>query len=204
MNSLIQEGKSSTKDVSYTERLQVKQSVWWKKLFDVQRPYRWNLRRLKPGFVLDIGCGLGRNLLHLKGNGVGVDHNPSSIEYARALGLMVFVTEEFQTSEFFVPERFDSILISHVAEHMTEDDVITMIKTHSFLLRKNGKVILITPQESGYRSDKTHVQFMNFGTLRNIVGKAGLTFTKKYSFPFPRAAGKVFKYNEFICVAEKK
>ena len=31
----------------------------------------------------------------------------------------------------------------------------------------------------------------------------GLTVEKQYSFPFPRFAGKVFTYNEFVTVARK-
>ena len=54
--------------------------VWWKKLLDVQAPYRWNLQRLKLGLTLEIGCGIGRNLMHLKGQGIGIDHNFQSVE----------------------------------------------------------------------------------------------------------------------------
>jgi SAM-dependent methyltransferase len=47
----------------------------WRKLLNVQAPYRSNLRRLAPGFTLDVGCGVGRNLAHLDGLAVGVDAN---------------------------------------------------------------------------------------------------------------------------------
>jgi hypothetical protein len=35
-----------TADESYTKRLQREEGRWWKRLVDVQAPYRWNLRRL--------------------------------------------------------------------------------------------------------------------------------------------------------------
>ena len=76
----------STEGAAYADRLERLETVWWKRALDVQRPYRWNLRRLDPGFTLDIGCGLGRNLSHLDGNGVGVDHNPDSVAIARSRG----------------------------------------------------------------------------------------------------------------------
>ncbi len=195
--------KFDTKDGKYTDRLFEKQSVWWKRMLDVQRPYRWNLQQLHPGFVFDIGCGLGRNLIHLKGYGVGIDHNYSSVEMAKKQGLQVFVTEEFQKSPFFVADRFDSILLSHVAEHMTEDEVIRLLNTYLHLLRPQGRVIMITPQELGYRSDQTHIQFMDFARLNNIIIKTGLSVVKQYSFPFPRIFGRLFKYNEFICIGKK-
>ena len=57
---------------AYADRLKAR-LVWWKRALDVQAPYRWNLRRLKPGFMLDVGCGLGRNLELVLGVCVVVD-----------------------------------------------------------------------------------------------------------------------------------
>src|SRR5262245_7515058 len=106
-------------DREYTERLLRLQSVRWKRVLDVQAPYRWNLRRLEPGFTLEIGCGIGRNLLHLRGNGVGTDTNPYSIEVCRSRGLTAFTPAEFAETEYAAPGTFETILFSHVAEHMT-------------------------------------------------------------------------------------
>ena len=33
-----------------------------RRMLPTQAPYRWNLRRLRLGRVLDVGCGVGRNL----------------------------------------------------------------------------------------------------------------------------------------------
>lgn len=192
-----------TIDADYTARLLKSESVWWKKLLDVQRPYCWNIRRLSPGFTLDLGCGLGRNLLHLRGNGVGIDHSPHSVEIARLRGLRAFTPDEFVSSEFNVPERFDSILLSHVAEHMSEREAAALLTDHIYLLRPGGVAILICPQEAGYRSDPTHVQFMDFASLRRICAQSGLTSVRQYSFPFPRPVGRFFKYNEFVCICMK-
>ena len=48
--------------------------------------YRWNLRRLDLGFTLEIGCGIGRNLEHLDGNGIGIDHNEEAVRIAHTGG----------------------------------------------------------------------------------------------------------------------
>src|SRR3954467_13785687 len=45
---------TSTKDAEYAERLTRHSGVWWKRLLDVQRPYRMHLQAMKLGFVLDI------------------------------------------------------------------------------------------------------------------------------------------------------
>src|SRR5215468_2590796 len=88
-----------TEDRRYAARLiHQQEAILWKRWLDVQAPYRWNLRRLSPGFTLDIGCGIGRNLLHLAGDGVGIDHNAHSVEIARSRGLAAFTPGEFQAS----------------------------------------------------------------------------------------------------------
>ena len=46
----------STQIEAYTQRLEGLETVWWKKLLPVQAPYRWNLRRLKLGLVLERDC----------------------------------------------------------------------------------------------------------------------------------------------------
>ena len=40
----------------------------------------------------------------------------------RARGLEVFTPDEFRQTEHARPERFDSLLLAHVIEHLTEDD----------------------------------------------------------------------------------
>jgi SAM-dependent methyltransferase len=193
----------NTNEFGYSARLLQKEDVWWKKLLDVQAPYRWNLRRLHPGFTMDIGCGLGRNLLHLKGNGIGIDHNPHAVAIARSRGIQAFTPEDFQGSQFNRPDLFDSILLSHIAEHLTETEVVELLKAYLPRLKPNGQVIIICPQDYGYRSDPTHVQFLDFGQLRNIARQAGLMPVREYSFPFPRVFGHLFKYNEFVAVSRK-
>jgi len=195
--------KPNTSDTDYTARLITEGDVWWKRALDVQAPYRWNLRRLKLGFTLEIGCGVGRNLAHL-GGGVGIDHNPSSVEVARSRGHNAFLPAEFEQTKLNAPETFDGILLSHVVEHMTEAEAASLLTTYLHLLRPQGRVVLITPQEIGFTSDPTHVQFMDFDSLRRIAGRSGLATQKQYSFPFPRFAGRLFKYNEFVSISVKQ
>ena len=116
--------KPATSGADYTARLSSLGGQWWKRALDVQAPYRWNLRRLELDFTLDIGCGLGRNLRHLEGQGVGIDHNRTSIDHARAAGLEAYLPEEFELTEFNRPGSFDSILLAHVVEHLTEEELI--------------------------------------------------------------------------------
>jgi SAM-dependent methyltransferase len=190
-----------TEGSEYADRLARLETVWWKRALDVQRPYRWNLRRLEPGFTLDVGCGLGRNLGHLDGHGVGVDHNPDSVAIARARGLTAFTPDEFAASEYATPGRFDALLCAHVVEHMHRDEAVELLRPYLPSVRGGGKVIMITPQERGFRSDPTHVEFVDFDALHDLVMRLGLAPESQRSFPLPRSAGRVFTYNEFVVVA---
>jgi SAM-dependent methyltransferase len=195
---------AATHGEEYAARLIKLQTARWKQWLDVQAPFRWNLRRLDPGVTLDIGCGIGRNLVHLPKQSVGIDVNEHCVRAAKARGLVAFTPGEFERSaEYNRPGRFDAILLAHVAEHMTEDQAVALLKAYEPLLRFDGKLILISPQEAGFRSDATHVELMDFVRLSRISSRLGLRPERAFSFPFPRWAGRLFTYNEFVVVSRK-
>jgi SAM-dependent methyltransferase len=195
--------RAPTAGSDYTDRLRRLEGARWKQLLDVQAPYRWNVRRLNLGRTLDVGCGLGRNLAHLNGNGVGVDHNAESVAAARSRGLEAYTVEEFLSSPRAVPGSFDSMLVAHVVEHMQAEDALALIGSYLPYLVPGAQVCFITPQEAGYRSDVTHVRFVDLAGLSVLSRQLGLRVQKGYSFPFPRTFGKVFRYNEFVLVARR-
>lgn len=195
------EPRPGTDAPDYTERLATKESAGWKQRLDVQAPYRWNVRLLALGRTLDIGCGIGRNLAHLDGNGVGVDHNATSVALANERGHEAYTPDGFAQSPHARSGAFDSLLLAHVVEHMTEADALGLLRSYLPHVRPGGKVVLITPQEKGYTTDATHVRFCGFAEVAALCATAGLGVDRQYSFPFPRPAGKVFPYNEFVTVA---
>lgn len=191
---------NDTSTPNYTQRLLRLEGRWWKRWIGVQAPYRWNIRRLKLGYTLDIGCGIGRNLLHLDGNGVGIDHNPDSVHAAAARGLTAFTPQQFFESSYCTPGRFDSILLAHVAEHMKKPKVIEVIWQYLPFLKPKGRLVLICPQKKGYQSDSTHVEFLDFDALKKICIELGFSIDRCYSFPFPLCIGKIFTHNEFVVI----
>jgi SAM-dependent methyltransferase len=195
--------ESDTRSREYTERLVRLQRAPWKRLLRVQAPYRWNLRRLRPGFTLEVGCGIGRNLEHLDGNAVGLDLNPFSVAEARRAGLGAFTPAEFRASSWCRPGVFDSLLLSHVAEHMRREELVALLREHLAYVRPGGLLILVTPQEVGFRSDPSHVEFLDLAALRRVADELGLAPVRDYSFPFPRFFGRLFVYNEFVSVSRR-
>ncbi|GMR02603.1 MAG: hypothetical protein BMS9Abin20_0943 [Acidimicrobiia bacterium] len=185
----------------YTRRLERVTGARWKQILDVQAPYRWNLQRLEPGYVLDIGCGIGRNLAHLEGNGVGVDTSRSSVEVARERGYVAYTADEFPSSRHANDTGFDSLLFAHVLEHMPDVDATDLVRCYLRYVRRGGKVIVIVPQEAGYASDETHVNFLDRDDVAAMLMTCGLRVDRSYSFPFPRAAGRIFRHNETVVVA---
>ncbi len=175
--------------------------VWWKRLLHVQAPYQWNLRRLNPGITLEIGCGIGRNLATLGPGSVGVDHNASSVRTARRRGFVAFTPEELRSSEYGRPGSFDSLLVAHVLEHLTTHEAESLVAEYIDLVRPQGTLILITPQEAGFRSDASHKTFLDFACLSALCEKAHTRVERQFSFPFPRRVGRVFIYNEFVVLA---
>lgn len=200
---MAQNSAETTEGGDYTRRLQARADLWWKRLLPTQAPYRWNLRRLDLGRTLDVGCGVGRNLAYLPAGGVGVDHNPTSVQACRDRGLEAYTTGEFFASRHAQPQSFDSCLVAHVLEHLAESEAFEVVCRYVPLVRDGGRLVFITPQERGFASDRTHVRFIGFRESEDLAGALGLSVELRYSFPLPRAAGRVFTYNEFVTVARK-
>lgn len=194
---------ASTQAAWYAERLKRKEKIWWKQLIDRQAPYRLKLRSLRLGLVLDVGCGLGRNLENLAGLGIGVDHNRECVAEVRRRGFLAYTSAEFDQCEYAVPERFDTLLFSHVLEHLPAQDRPQLVRAYlPYLRRDGGRVVMITPQEVGHRSDPTHTTYMGPSELLSLADLLRLKVQRNESFPFPRWVGKYFfTYNENIVVA---
>lgn len=199
---MASERPRSTLCPEYAHRLERIGGASWKKLLDVQRPYRWNLRRLGLGRVLDVGCGVGRNLLSLDPLSIGVDHSAECVALARSRNLRAYSVEEFRCSELAQNGAFDSLLFAHVLEHMDVAAGDRLVSEYLPFLKRGGKVVAITPQEAGFRTDSTHVRFVNTPALQELSERLGLLPLRSYSFPFPRCLRQLFPYNEFVLVAK--
>lgn len=191
-----------TTGTDYTKRLTRLQTARWKQVLDVQAPYRWNLRRLLGGRrVLDVGCGIGRNLVNLSAGSVGVDHNTHSVQECRGQGLTAHTADAFLARAPAEVGGFTGMLAAHLVEHLPKGAAAEVLSPYLPYLAPNARIVLICPQERGYASDVTHTVFHDHVRLRVLCEDLGLTVERELSFPFPRWAGRAFTYNEFVTVA---
>jgi 2-polyprenyl-3-methyl-5-hydroxy-6-metoxy-1,4-benzoquinol methylase len=188
----------------YVHRLKGISDKKIKKFLKPFNPYRRNLRRLISGNCLEIGCGIGRNLSYLGNSAnIGVDLNHSAVEYCKSIGHSAYTSKEFDA---LTEHRasFDNILLSHVLEHMEQPAAVDLIKHYLPALKPTGRIVIVCPQLRGFKSDPTHVEYMNFKKLSTIVARCGLGIEQQFSHPLHRAFGRLFIYNEFVIVATKK
>lgn len=195
--------KQTSKDTSskeYSDRLTNLSNKKWKNLIDVQKPYRWNMNRMELGTVIDVGCGIGRNLKYLTKGSIGVDHNKFAVQQAKNNDMDAYTVDEFMRAKF-LKNYFDSMLLAHVLEHLSIAESRAILKMYLPYVR--NKVLVICPQEKGYKSDATHVTFLQENDIKDLLKESGLQIAKATSFPLPKIFGKVFTYNETVVLAQK-
>ena len=179
----------------------------WKRVLNVQYPYRRAIEKMELGKTLEIGCGIGRVLRWLPNDSVGVDHNPTAIGICLSRGLRAYESQEFQAlvkSEIIPVMSFDNLLLSHVLEHLEPFEQKEIIESYLPYLKEDGGVFIVTSQEIAFASDSTHKTFTEFNRIQEILNELNLEVVSRKSFPFPRSFGKYFKHNEFHVYAKLK
>jgi len=103
---------------------------------------------VKPGRVLDVGCGNGSFLELMRSAGwdiAGLDPDPKAAKLAaERLGTNIRTGE--LNSESFAPCSFDAVTLHHVIEHVF--DPIELMADCRRILKPGGHLVLITPNLS--------------------------------------------------------
>jgi SAM-dependent methyltransferase len=100
--------------------------------------------RTDPGFVWEIGCGIGELLGQFKARGwrvLGVEPSETAARIARENGLTVEVRRAEDAT--LPPERADVILLNHSLEHMADLDAV--LRKCREALKPDGSLIIAVP-----------------------------------------------------------
>jgi SAM-dependent methyltransferase len=109
------------------------------------------LSQMKPGKLLDIGCGSGDFLLQAKQMGwqtLGIDLDSRACEVAQSKGLTVINAGVEQLGK--LDEKFDCLFCSHILEHTY--DPIQFLMLMKSVLKPDGTILLSLPNsQSAFR-----------------------------------------------------
>ncbi|MCC2681671.1 MAG: hypothetical protein K0S36_1235 [Nitrosospira multiformis] len=165
---------------------------------------------LVNGPTLDFGCGIGELLTRLPSGSMGLEYNKTTISYCDAQGLDVVFYDGFEDDWCLssVPKgrKFESMVISHVLEHLEEPEKILpklLVTSKSFGVRT---VLVIIPGKAGFKSDPTHRKFVDINMLKEVVHKApGWNIKSMEYYPFNiEQIGNFFIHNELQVVLERE
>ena len=150
-------------------------------LADMQRPLAAHFSDC--GQVLDLGCGTGVFLDLLERAGIpayGVERNPESVRYARALGLSVIEDDALRFLEAG-PGSVDGVYCSHFVEHLPTEGVERLLSGVSRGLRAGGVAVFVFPDPESIRSqllgfwrDPEHVRFYHPELVESMAEPHGL------------------------------
>jgi len=120
----------------------------------INRYDEWLFEEIQPYLgqrVLEIGCGLGNLLWHLKDREfvLGIDNSAEAVSYARNRYIS-FENIDAEVQDITNPEisrvsrfQFDSAVSLNVFEHI-ENDLLALENTRG-MLKSNGVLVLIVP-----------------------------------------------------------
>ena len=139
-----------------------------------------------PGRLLEVGCGAGEQLAHLRKRGwevEGQEIDAKSAERARSLyGLRVHLGT---LPSLVLPDAaYDAVTMNHVIEHVL--DPVLLLKECHRILKPGGILVAITPNIESYGhhhfgscwrdlDPPRHLHIFSPRTLRKTVEQAGFS-----------------------------
>jgi O-antigen chain-terminating methyltransferase len=133
--------------------------------------------------VLDIGCGRGEFLEVLRDRGIepfGVDADAQMAEEGRGKGLSIADGDAIEYLHQHAGE-FDGTFAAHIAEHLSPEALLELVKGMSVAVKPGGRVIVVTPnprnllmQLNDFWIDLQHVRFYSPDIMRWVLNLGGL------------------------------
>jgi SAM-dependent methyltransferase len=141
---------------------------------------------LRPGKLLDVGCGNGNRVVQFQKLGwdaQGQEVDPKAAAEARRIsGAPVHVGPLEEAG--FPDSTFDAITMSHVIEHV--HDPVGLLQECRRILRLNGTLVIVTPNSQSYGHARfgafwrgleppRHLHLFSQRALHQTAVKAGFT-----------------------------
>lgn len=168
----------------------------------VRRLYLRSAASQLTGPVLDFGCGVGELLSRLGEGSKGVEYNRASVDHCRAKGLDVRwydgSADDWSLSSLPAEWRFESMVISHVLEHLDAPMDVLRRLLEAAASRGVRKTLVIVPGAAGFRIDNTHRTFVQWPMLRDAIAASGDWSVARWRY-FPgnlRVIGDFFPHHE--------
>jgi ubiquinone/menaquinone biosynthesis C-methylase UbiE len=147
---------------------------------------------IQPGKLVDVGCGDGAFLSHMRDLGwsvEGVDFDEKAIRNAKSKYGLALIHGDLRSAHF--PENtFDAITMKHVIEHVP--DPVALLEEARRILKPKGRLVVTTPNAGGYGHKKfrqywygldqpRHLHVFSLAALRNCARRAGLDILEVFS-----------------------
>ena len=134
--------------------------------------YREVIARLRPGRVLDVGCGVGSETVRLTGDDrevIGVDYSAeTAVQAASSFGRADRRFLAMDGSELaFAPRTFDAVCSSHIIEHFTAPE--SHVAELARVLRPDGTAFVITPNRPADFENPFHVYLFEPPELDSLL-----------------------------------
>lgn len=138
------------------------------------------LCRQLHGRVLDVGCGIG-DMLRYRPDTLGVDINPSTVEFCKQQGLDARLMEPDILP--FSDGKFDGVVLDNVLEHLAAP--APLLAEARRVLRADGIFVVGVPGPRGYASDPDHKVFYDESRLVSTLDGAGFGWRRTLRMPLP-------------------
>ena len=149
------------------------------------------LEDMKPGKLLDVGCGNGvflRRMRRLGWSGTGIDFDAKAIENATKLhgdGLTFMNTD--LSGARFPDNSFHAVTMSHVIEHIP--DPVGLLVESRRILKQGGRLVVTTPNVRSFGHQKfqdcwsgldspRHLRIFSLSALQKCARQAGFNTMK--------------------------
>lgn len=142
------------------------------------------MRQFSSKPIVDLGCGTGEFLSYLskkKREFSAIDNNPFLVEKCVKNGFKVKLDD---VTTLATLGNMDNAVIDNVLEHLDLNQINAFFTSAKSKMNAGGILVVVVPDEKGYKYDPTHKTFVNTTIINQMCEKHGLKLINKFLHPF--------------------